>query len=226
MSTTFYIKWIRPLAFLKSLYKLNQPGLIGKSVFWFVARLLDNWTFVLRNMTPKPRGKSKTRRPQTSKRTKIYCSEKTDMIGKQSNTQGIYITEKHVWTCNLCDYSCKMNSRKSLTAKPWKHIRACHPDKADKVQQTVTRVIQDLVEAFGPGMVWTYWTDMLQKKERAATSTLALHLGDVSRNANRRSFPKGKPPAILKEAAIFRTINLHIETSQVGRIIKGGHFAI
>lgn len=75
------------------------------------------------------------------------------MIGKQSNTQGIYITEKHVWTCNLRDYSCKMNSRKSLTAKPWKHIRACHPDKADKVQQTVTRVIQDLVEAFGPGMV-------------------------------------------------------------------------
>lgn len=26
------------------------------------------------------------------------------MIGKQSDTQGIYITEKHVWTCNLCDY--------------------------------------------------------------------------------------------------------------------------
>ena len=27
MSTTFYIKWIRPLAFLKSLCKMNQPGL-------------------------------------------------------------------------------------------------------------------------------------------------------------------------------------------------------
>ena len=122
-----------PFAWLQSCRPTNVASLLSSSRGRECSKQLERWDNA--SMPPPALVPSKGGKRQ-AQRTESFQPPKRRRLTRKASCAGV--TERHQWSCNLCDYKVTMTNRKSLYSKRSKHIHQFHRANQNMVQKIAT----------------------------------------------------------------------------------------